>query len=144
VFPVTGEPWGLLKEYIPAQTAWDAIESHAADLHKSRALAAARLAVTQALSAPSPDLIHLGARMERAMALLGLPMIGGTCGLLNSDLLTYNYSMYDVDPLGAIHLVHTDQAKYVERCGQCHVAIYKVIPKGYICPCCKGVYQMVC
>lgn len=33
------------------------------------------------------------------------------------------------------------ESKYVEKCGKCNFPIKKFISKGYVCPCCRGIYE---
>jgi hypothetical protein len=126
--------------------AWDTILSGQADIDNREALADAQTAAaTLAISllgletTHESDYIALGAKAERYMNSSGWTMAPASsgCGLSNLDLqalVAYTPSFTDflLNPF--------EPCKFVQNCGQCGISIFRFIPKGYQCPCCRGIY----
>ena len=79
--------------------------------------------------------------MERGMEQAGWKMdqTGLGCpGVSNKELLSDEYTK---DGYGNIRAVISGEGKFVHHCGNCGTPIFAVIPAGYICPKCNGIYK---
>lgn len=99
VFVINGftpkESWALLRDLLPVDDIWQAIDDGRVEELKNKAIEAAnrttRYTVPLIERATSEyDFIRAGAYMEQQMILEGFSMLGGACGVLNSELLNQN------------------------------------------------------
>lgn len=79
---------------------------------------------------PKGNLIYIGAQIERGMERRGWNLSGGTCGYLNSDLL----SLQNKGMFGMVKMTSSERrGKYVKKCPFCRAKIEKIIEPGYVC-----------
>lgn len=127
------DPWNYLRQRIPIDEVWDSVASGEVHVHKQEVVNDA----TTATKILEPFLkymvgkweqIVVGAWLEKIMMSFGYKIMGGVCGILNSEIL------------GKAATLSGEIVKFVKNCGQCGIYIGKLIGKGYRCQKCGGEY----
>lgn len=126
-------PWDYLRKKIPLDEVWDSIASGEVYIHKQEVIKYATI-VTNILEpflkymVGKWEQIVVGAWLEKLMMSFGYKIMGGVCGILNSEIL------------GKVASLSGEIVKFVKNCGQCGIYIGKLIGKGYRCQKCGGEY----
>ena len=127
------DPWNFLRRRIPLDEVWDKIASGEVHIHKQEVMKDA-MTVTKILEpflkymVGKWEQIVVGAWLEKLMMSFGYKIMGGVCGVLNSEIL------------GKATALSGEMVKFVKNCGQCGIYIGKLIGKGYRCQSCGGEY----
>jgi len=144
--PTETNPWQLMRDIVPLDEVWDAVESGSAkrlkaEVEKDTAEIATWVMPRIKLATSERDLVKIGAMAETAMMNRGWNLSSSPCGLLNSDLLgSVSFFSTSLSSGGLVLGSSESHGKYVHNCGQCGIGIYKYIEKGYRCSC-GGVYE---
>lgn len=144
------ESLDLLRELIPLNGHWNAIESEQAKRNKVEALADTGQVISQIKPFLSPDLsrdefLQIGAQAEQLMSKIGRGISSGSCGILNSDLLSQNvnyfYRQFSFQKDGLV-LVHSKKG-WVYEPGYCRDCKdhKKMVGPCNICSDCEKKYD---
>ena len=142
--PPNGDsPWQILRDAIPLNEAWDAIESKSVkqlkvELDNDAAEVVHKVMPLIEGAQTQMDYIRAGAQAEQLMQQKHGRALSGVCGSTNSDILnrnSYTFSFNRVSTAGVVETIHTERGRRVENCGNCGRGINKLIKKGYQCKC---------
>jgi len=143
--PSIGNPWSFLRKIALMDEVWDSIESGAAEKAKNEVLKDAREVGLEIESQFQKAItienhIMVGVLAERLMKERGREIVGGACGILNSDL-NFAFSHIELSSNGEVNGVSVEGGKLVVNCGECGEPINAVISAGYVCPSCGRAYK---
>ena len=144
-----GSVWEFLKKVIPLQKVWESIERGEANRAKGEALedaweAARRIENSLGQAVTRLDYLRAGALLEDFMAERGRLVVGGSCGMTNSEAIdlfeTGLFTHVEMNADGKVSDGSGETGKFVISCPRCGKPIKKVIQAGYRCSC-GGVYK---
>jgi hypothetical protein len=147
--PDNSSPWELLRELIPMDEVWDAIETGGVKEVKEEAVSTALKVYEEVeymirAARTEQDYTDAGAYAERLMGERGRPIKSGPCGLTNSDLINqttpFIHTHISIDIQGKPTTSISERGNFVKNCGKCGKSINRTISAGYQCAC-GGVYE---
>jgi hypothetical protein len=135
----------LMQDALPFPEIWEAIRK---GKHIENVLEAQRVAqklteefYPEIITSSGLEEIRTGAKLELKAQKYGFPLqLVGSCGMSN---LAFLREMERLTPFTFLHSLPSisESGKYVKNCGNCGKPIEAVIPKGFRCPSCGGIYQ---